>query len=56
VRRVVIAASASCHSAEDEQPSVPTLPLDQGWAAIQSSVSQPSVCGWPRIWYSPWLK
>src|SRR3954464_14430248 len=32
-------ASASCHSADDEQPSVPTLPFDQGWFAIHVSVS-----------------
>jgi hypothetical protein len=32
-------ASASCHSALDEQPNVPTFWFDHGCAAIQVSVS-----------------
>ena len=35
----LIAASAICHSADDEQPRVPTLPLDQGCSAIQVRAS-----------------
>ena len=46
-------ASPMIHSAVDEHPIVPTLPLDQGCSAIQVSVSCPSVRGWPRISHSP---
>ena len=42
------AATPSCHSAVDEQPMVPTLPLDQGCDDIQLIASSPSVSGAPE--------
>ena len=36
------AATASCHSAVEEQPIVPTLPLDHGCLEIHDSSSSPS--------------
>jgi hypothetical protein len=44
-----VAATAIWYSAVDEQPTVPTLPFDHGWAAIQESASSPSLTGAPRI-------
>ena len=32
-------ASSICTMARYESPIIPTLPLDHGWATIQSSVS-----------------
>src|SRR5215470_17900558 len=43
------AATPNCHSAVEEHPMVPTLPLDQGWEAIHEIASTPSVSGAPRM-------
>src|SRR6185369_6712251 len=39
------AATPSCHSAVEEHPMVPTLPLDQGCDDIHVMASVPSVSG-----------
>src|SRR5215471_2768192 len=43
------AATANCHSAVEEQPIKPTLPVDQGCFAIHEIASSPSLRGGPRM-------
>jgi len=55
------ATAAICHSAVDEQPVVPTFPLDHGWCVIHATLVirvgewralghpiLPSAKNWPR--------
>src|SRR5260370_19698953 len=43
------AATPNCHSAVDEQPMVPTLPLDHGCDDIHEIAAEPSGSGGPRM-------
>ena len=47
------ATAASCHSAVDEQPVVPTLPFDHGRDVIHLTSSSVSLSGAPSTSHSP---